>query len=276
MDHPPAPFIGTGWLRQHLLDPDLAVLDVRWSLAGGADHDAYLSGHVPGARFVDLDRELAGPPGPGGRHPLPDPGSFAEAMRRAGVGARGRVVCYDAGTAAAARAWWLLRAAGHPGAMVLDGGFEAWRRGGGEIEAGPGPGVGSGDFQAQAFAGQVSADQLARLIRGGRLALDARAADRFRGQPSPLDPRPGHVPGAGSLPWTDLYREGRVLDPESVRRRLGELGERPPAAAYCGSGVTACALILALESSGLDPVLLYPGSWSEWAQDPARTVELGD
>src|ERR1035437_7965089 len=249
------PLVGAPWLRAHLEDPDLTILDVRWALPKGADQGSYLATHLPGARFVDLDQELAGPPGPAGRHPLPSAEQFTKAMQQAGVSKASRVVAYDGGSGSAARAWWLLRAAGHTQVAVLKGGLQSWI----------------------AFRGGVSAAETARLLASGAAVLDARSRERFRGAPSPLDPRPGHIPGAGSLPWTEAYRDGQVIaDEELAARSAAATGGRRPAVAYCGSGVTACSLILALESAGIPGVQLYPGSWSEWARDPGRPAEVGD
>jgi thiosulfate/3-mercaptopyruvate sulfurtransferase len=269
------PLVTAGWLRAHLDDPELRILDVRWTITDGADRGGYLAGHIPGARFVDLDVELAGTPGPAGRHPLPSAEQFSDAMRGAGVSEDSRVVAYDGGTGAAARAWWLLRAAGHAWVAVLDGGITDWIASAGELRSGEEPDT-AGDFEAKAFRGWVSADQTADLVGSGAIVVDARTRDRFAGGPSPYDPRPGHIPGARSHPWTEAYRNGYVLPRQEMATRSAEAtGDRAPAAAYCGSGVTACALILALESAGIGGVLLYPGSWSEWAQDPERPVELG-
>jgi thiosulfate/3-mercaptopyruvate sulfurtransferase len=268
------PLVTSGWLRAHLDDPDLRILDVRWTLTGGADLEGYLTSHIPGARFVDLDKALASPPGLGGRHPLPSPQQFTEAMREAGVSKDSRVVAYDGGTGAAARAWWLLRAGGHPWEAVLDGGFADWTASGGELRSGKPPAI-EGDFEARSFRGWVTADQTADLLESGAVVVDARTRDRFAGGPSPYDPRPGHVPGARSHPWTEVYSNGYVLPRGEIADRNAEAtGHRAPAVAYCGSGVTACALIVALESAGIGGVVLYPGGWSEWAQDPERPVEL--
>lgn len=270
----PEPMVTSGWLRAHLDDPDLRILDVRWTLTEGADIQGYLTGHIPGARFVDLDKVLASPPGLAGRHPLPTAEQFTEAMRQAGVSKDSRVVAYDGGTGAAARAWWLLRAAGHPWEAVLDGGIADWIAAVGELRSGEEPAV-EGDFEARSFRGWVTADQTAELLASGAVVVDARARDRFAGGPSPYDPRPGHMPGARSHPWTEGYRNGYLLPRrEIVERNAVATGDRAPAVAYCGSGVTACALILALESAGVGGVVLYPGGWSEWAQDPDRPVEL--
>ncbi|MGH7691508.1 MAG: sulfurtransferase [Candidatus Dormibacteria bacterium] len=275
MVEPLGPLVGPTWLQEHLGDPELVLLDVRWSLPGGADRDAYLEGHLPQARFVDLDVDLAAPPGQAGRHPLPSAERFTAAMRTVGVSAVSRVVAYDAGSGAAARAWWLLRAAGHARVMVLDGGLAGWRKAGGTLESGE-VAVAPGDFTAGDFQGWVSADATQRLLERGKVVLDARSRDRYLGESSALDPRPGHIPGARNLPWTDAYQLGWVRSPEELAQLVAAAaGGPPPEVAYCGSGVTVCSLILALESAGIEGVQLYPGSWSEWARDPERPVELG-
>ena len=226
------------------------VLDVRWRLgdpAGGRSE--YLRGHVPGAQFVDLDAELAGPPGRGGRHPLPDHAVFATAMRRNGVRGDRAVVVYDAAdSTTAARAWWLLRDAGHPQVRVLDGGLRAWLDAGLPLERAVPP-VQPGDFLPR--PGQMPVLDVggaARVARAGVL-LDARAAERFRGEVEPIDPVAGHIPGARSMPTSaSVDDRGRFLDPDTLRRRFADLGVEPGAevAAYCGSGVTACQTLVAL------------------------------
>jgi thiosulfate/3-mercaptopyruvate sulfurtransferase len=272
----PVPFVSPAWLLAHLADPDLRILDARWSLAGGAGSEDYRQGHLPHALFIDLDRELASPAGPGGRHPLPNPERFSAAMRERGVGEQSRVVIYDQVTGAAARAWWLLRAAGHPLVSVLDGGLAAYLEVGGELTTEVDQ-VAPGDFATGGFEGWLPADEIVPAQAGGAIVLDARSRDRFRGDPNPLDPRPGHLPGAHSLPWTELYEEGRVRSREEVLERLSAASdERAPVVAYCGSGVTACALLLALTSAGFDTGRLYPGSWGEWGGDHRRPAETGE
>ena len=268
----PRPLVQPGWLIPNLGSPQLVVLDVRWSLERGAEREAYRRGHIPGARFVDLDAELADPPGERGRHPLPDAERFAASMRRHGVGASSQVVAYDDVTGAAARAWWMLRAAGHQEVAVLDGGLQAYLEAGGELtSAAPEPAP--GDFRATGFQGWVGADGLEACRDRGTVVLDARARARFLGQPSPLDPRPGHLPGARSLPWTDLFERGRLRPPPELRRLLGDSGAAAgPVVVYCGSGVTSCAVLLAMEVARTGSGRLYPGSWSEWAADPRRPV----
>jgi thiosulfate/3-mercaptopyruvate sulfurtransferase len=293
------------------------VLDVRWRLGGPpgrADHEA---GHVPGAVFVDLDAELAGEPGAQGRHPLPDPAALQEVLRRAGVREGSTVVAYDDDSGAvAARAWWLLRWAGVPAdrVAVLDGGYRAWLGAGLPVTAAlsrPAPGdlvVRPGQMPV------VDADGAAATARRG-LLLDARAGARYRGETEPVDPAAGHVPGAVNAPATDhLDQTGRWRAPEALARHYAALGVRAdaepphdpspdeqdpheqdphgrvpdgrdpdgagaPVAAYCGSGVTATAIILALEHAGLRtpdrPAALYAGSWSHWSADPRRPVATG-
>ncbi len=274
MTEVPGVVVPPAWLRRHLSAPDLRCCDVRWTLAGGAQHRAYAEGHLPGAVFIDLDRELAGPPGPGGRHPLPDPAVFAAAMRRAGAHPDTTIVAYDAGTGAAARLWWLLRAAGHQRVAVLDGGFPGWVAAGGTVTAvvpDPAPGT----LPVAGFAGTVDAATTGARAGAGVPVLDGRAPERYQGLVEPIDPRAGHIPGARNLPWTDLCQEGRLRPPAELRARFAACGlpaaaHLPPAVAYCGSGVTASALLLAMAHAGLPDGDLYPGSWSEWSQDPDR------
>jgi thiosulfate/3-mercaptopyruvate sulfurtransferase len=250
------------------------LLDVRWQLGGPPGRDAYLAGHLPGAVFVDLDRDLAAPPGEGGRHPLPDPAGFQAAMRRAGVRGDRAVVVYDQrdGTSAA-RAWWLLGYHGHPDVRVLDGGYDGWVARGLPVTTEL-PEPEPGDFQA--LPGRrplLDATGAAEVARAGVL-LDARTAVRYRGEQEPVDPVAGHVPGARSAPAGDnLAADGRLRSPQELRARFADLGVREgvPVGAYCGSGVTACQAVLALEVAGLRPAL-YAGSWSQWITDPARPV----
>jgi thiosulfate/3-mercaptopyruvate sulfurtransferase len=250
------------------------VLDVRWQLATGADRTAYLEGHIPGAAFVDLDRQLADPPSDRGRHPLPSPERFAAEMRSLGVSAGRPVVVYDASSAtAAARAWWLLRYFGHQAVSVLDGGLAAWTAGGHPLETTPARGS-PGDFVAQpGRMPLIGADEVEDVADRG-LLIDARAHDRFLGLHEPVDPIAGHIPGARNRPTTDnVDAAGRFLDPAELMaafERLGAIGEGP-LAAYCGSGVTAAHEVLALELAGYRAAL-YPGSWSEWITDPSRPV----
>ncbi|MEU8562945.1 sulfurtransferase [Streptomyces cyaneofuscatus] len=251
------------------------LLDVRWQLGGPHGRPDYEAGHLPGAVFVDLDTELAGPAGSGGRHPLPDPEAFGAVMRRAGVGQDTPVVVYDGGQGwAAARAWWLLRWTGHPDVRVLDGGLAAWT---GDLSTGI-PDPAEGDFRPKPGAlPTLDADAAAALARTG-LLLDARAAERYRGDVEPIDRVGGHIPGAVSAPTTaNVAEDGRYLPAERLTERFTALGAGKSGEAvgvYCGSGVSGAHEVLALEIAGIRAAL-YPGSWSEWSADPARPVATG-
>ena len=258
------------------------VLDVRWTLAG-ADRDGYLEGHVPGAVFVDLDAELAGPVGDGmaGRHPLPDPQALQLVWRRAGIRAGDRVVAYDARDgSSAARAWWLLRWSGLADARVLDGGFAGWRSAAQPVESGRRRRTG-----ARRRPRRTRRDGHRRRRRGPASSpaagglVDARAAARYRGEVEPIDPVAGHIPGAASLPLTTLVDDAGAFRPVGeLRERFAAAGIRPgdTAAAYCGSGVTACHLVLGGAVAGVD-LALYPGSWSQWCAvgGPVETNDPG-
>ncbi|MBV9165214.1 MAG: sulfurtransferase [Solirubrobacterales bacterium] len=250
------------------------ILDIRWQLATGADRDAYERGHIPGARFIDLDTQLAAPPGKGGRHPLPEPGQFAADMRAAGVSDDRPVVVYDAENAtAAARAWWLLRYFGHGQVAVLDGGLASWVSAGFPLATDV-PASAPGDFNARPGGMRVvDADGAAALAQRGVL-LDARASERFRGTSEPVDAVAGHIPGARNLPTLDNLEETRRFrEPSMLRTAFEGAGVRTEldVGAYCGSGVTAAHEVLALELAGYRAAL-YPGSWSEWITDPSRPV----
>ncbi len=272
------PLITVPALAGLVREGDVTVLDVRYTLGGPPGRGDYDAGHVPGAVFVDLDADLADPPGAGrGRHPLPDGERFAEAMRQAGVRRDRTVVVYDAAAgAAAARAWWLLSYHGHPDVRLLDGGWAAWVAAGLPVsDVAPVPE--EGDFAADAgHLPLVDADEAARIGRDGVL-LDARAAERYRGEVEPIDPVAGHVPGARSAPTTEnVDADGRWRSVEELAERFSGLGAVPGAevAVYCGSGVTAAHEVIALRRVGVDAAL-YAGSWSEWISDPARPVEKG-
>jgi thiosulfate/3-mercaptopyruvate sulfurtransferase len=253
-----------------------SVLDVRWTLGGPPGRSEYEQGHIPGAAFVDLDTDLAGPPGTGGRHPLPDPGGFERSIRAAGVSGGRPVVVYDAGGAlSAARGWWTLRYFGHPDVAVLDGGLAAWVAGGGALERDP-PAVAPGDFTARPGGMPIlDAAGAGDLAAGAGVLLDARAPERYRGEVEPVDPVAGHIPGAVNRPTTEnLDAAGCFRKPEELRAAFSEAGVRPGVrvGAYCGSGVTAAHEVLALTVAGFPAAALYPGSWSEWIVDPVRPV----
>jgi thiosulfate/3-mercaptopyruvate sulfurtransferase len=278
-----------------------ALLDVRWRLGGPPGIESYRAGHLPGAVYVDLDTDLAAPPGAGGRHPLPAAADFAAAMRRAGVRAGHPVVVYDDGDSTiAARAWWVLRYFGHDQVRVLDGGFRAWAAAGQPVTTDE-PDVAAGDFAADpGHLPVLDAAGAAALARSGVL-LDARAGERYRGETEPIDPVAGHIPGAVSAPTAgNVAQDGRFLPPAGLRRRFAELGivadptpdgaasaapvgtdaaaasgdAAPAVGAYCGSGVTAAHEVLALTLAGI-PAALYVGSWSGWTADPSRPVATG-
>ncbi|MFI9256925.1 sulfurtransferase [Streptomyces sioyaensis] len=266
-------------LASELAQPAAPVLlDVRYQLGGPPGRPQYEAGHVPGAVYVDLDSELAAPPGPAGRHPLPDLEVFGGAMRAAGVRADRPVVVYDGGQSwAAARAWWLLRWTGHPDVRVLDGGLAAWQASGGALSVDQ-PATAPGDFTPLPGALPVlTADDAAALARRGVL-LDARAAERYRGEVEPIDPVAGHIPGAVSAPTTENVAEGSTVfrDASELARRFASLGATADAevGVYCGSGVSAAHEVLALAVAGV-PAALYVGSWSEWTADPSRPVATG-
>ncbi|HET9077009.1 MAG TPA: sulfurtransferase [Acidimicrobiales bacterium] len=264
-----APVVEPGWLRDH---PEAVVADVRWYLDGRSGRDAYLAGHLPGAVFVDLDRHLAGPPGPhAGRHPLPDPADFAAAMAGVGIGDDSLVVAYDdAGGTVAARLVWMLRVLGVDAAL-LDGGLAACD---GDLERGTAPRP-----PARFSARPWPADRLAGIEDVSRPAgpvIDARDPARFRGEHEPVDPRAGHIPGAVNLPCrANLGPDGRFRPAAELRERFASAGAGPGTISYCGSGVTACHNLLALELAGLGPGRLYPGSWSQYSSDPSRPAASG-
>lgn len=245
------------------------VLDVRWSLAG-SDEAGYLAGHVPGARFLDLDRELAAAPGIGGRHPLPDPADLQAALRRLGLSDGSSVVVYDGGSGmSAARAWWLLRWSGLTAVQVLDGGLPAWlidpaRR----ASSGPEPPIAAGTLTVRPGGlPVVDADGAAAAAdRPDEVLLDVRAAARYRGEVEPMDPVAGHIPGALNLPIAELMRpDGGYRPAAEIAAVLDSAGVRGGVSvvASCGSGVTACQLVLAGALAGIRAAL-YPGSYSQW------------
>lgn len=268
------PVVDAAWLAQRL--DDVVVVDVRWSLEGGAraGWNSYLEGHIPGASFVDLDRDLAAGRGAAGRHPLPDEQRFAGAMQRAGIDDDDTVVAYDdAGGAHAARLVWMLRVTGHD-AAVLDGGIQAWK---GRLSeaATVRP---HGAFTPRPWPRQRIADidDVERLrAADGAVVIDARAAERFRGEHEPVDAKAGHVPGAVNVPFAEnLDARGRMRSPRELRDRYAGIGatEADEVVVYCGSGVTSCLTLLALEHAGVEGARLYPGSWSEWSRDAERPV----
>ncbi|WP_439117458.1 sulfurtransferase [Nocardioides abyssi] len=250
------------------------VLDVRWRLGGPPGREEFERGHVPGSAYVDLDRDLASPAGPRGRHPLPPTDVLEAAMRAAGVsGDRPVVVLDDWAGRAAARAWWLLRFHGHPDVRVLDGAWPAWLAAGGPVETGPTTPE-PGDFTAR--PGGMPVVEVDG-VRDAEVLVDARAPERYRGDVEPVDPVGGHVPGAVNVPTDiNLRADGRFRNPAQLRAFYAAEGATTDAdvAAYCGSGVTATHDVLAMEVAGVRAAL-WPGSWSEWVADPSRPVATG-
>jgi len=276
--------VSTDWLAEHLADPDVRVVDVRWALLDrDKGRNAYLDAHVPGAVFLAIDRDLASPRGQGpGRHPLPAPEPFADSMSRAGIGAGTHVVAYDFGDAStAARLWWLLRYFGHDRVSVLDGGFARWTADGRPTESR------SPSITPQAFVARphpdmrVDADDLERLRSDtGTLVIDSRAAERYEGRTEPIDPVAGHVPGARSHPYPANVRDKedpRFKETALLREQFEQLGadRAEKVVCYCGSGVNACQNLLALELAGFAGGLLYEGSWSDWCSVPTRPMKTG-
>ena len=282
--------ISVAELAAALDDPDLRIADVRWSLAApAAGRVAYASAHLPGAVFVDLDSVLTAPVGPG-RHPLPDPATFAAALGALGIGRGHRVVAYDdVGGTVAARLWWMLDALGHARAAVLDGGIEAWRTAGQPVTA-EAPTFAAAEPIPTSGAGSAWPRTIDRVTLAARLGgvtiLDARARERYRGDLEPIDRIPGHIPTAQSLPTTALLAgDGRFLEPAELAARFagmvvgaprtGEARPGGPVVVSCGSGVNACHLALGMRAAGLPDPLLYPGSYSDWTR-AGMLITTGD
>ena len=266
-------------LAAHLNDPDWRVFDCRHQLSDLAyGEKAYAAGHLPGAFFMHLDRDLSGEKtGKNGRHPLPDPQIFARKLGLAGVSRQTQVVVYDdAGGMMAGRMWWLLRWLGHDRVAVLDGGINRWLKEGRPLSS-EAPMSPPADFVVEQRNWVVSADQvLANIDRAEFCVIDARAPDRFHGENETMDTVGGHIPGARNRFFRDnldaeaCFRSAAELRSEYLGLLAGVEPER--VVMQCGSGVTACHNLLAMEIAGLHGARLYPGSWSEWCSDPARPV----
>ncbi|MGB3696908.1 MAG: sulfurtransferase [Gordonia sp. (in: high G+C Gram-positive bacteria)] len=254
------------------------VLDVRWQLGDPAGRDHYRAGHLPGAVFVDLDTELAAPAtAEAGRHPLPELADLQAAARRWGVGVGSRVVVYDDWEGkAAARAWWLLRWGGLTDVTILDGGLGAWQAAGMRVSTGNATPRAGNVVLTGGQLPTIGIDDVAAVDAASTLLLDARAPERFRGETEPVDPRPGHIPGAVSAPTgANVTADGRFRPEAELRDRFGALGAADrEVVVYCGSGVTAAHQIAALAIAGI-PATLFPGSYSQWSADAARPVAVG-
>jgi thiosulfate/3-mercaptopyruvate sulfurtransferase len=273
--------IGTGDLAAHLTNPEWIAVDCRFQLADQSwGEREYFIAHIPGAVYAHLNKDLSGPlTGINGRHPLPDPDVLVQTFIRLGIGSGMQVVAYDQDNGMfASRLWWLLRWMGHEGVAVLDGGFQKWRAEHRPVTAGknaPAPKRFTGSPRPHMT---VDAAEVASLIgrRDARL-IDARAPERYRGDIEPIDRLPGHIPGAVNYFFQqNVDGQGVFRSTDELREQLSAaLGTIPPerVVCYCGSGVTACHNLLALEHAGLTGAKLYPGSWSEWSSDPSRPVE---
>ncbi len=280
-----SPLISVPELVTWLAGPTPPVLlDVRYRLGAPPGRPAYERGHLPGAAYVDMDAELAGRPGPGGvggRHPMPDQAVFGAAMRAAGVSAGRTVVCYDDWRSLpASRAWWLLRYFGHQRVTVLDGGLTAWTSAGGQLETGNRPRA-TGDFAPTPGSRTLIDAAGAAALQASGALIDGRPARRFAGRDETVDPVAGHIPGAWNVPALEnVRRDGRLLPAEELRGHF----EAAVAAAgtggvgtYCGSGIQATHLALALAVTGLDDdPAVYIGSWSDWISDPTRPIDPGE
>lgn len=274
----PTPLIDVDTLARALPRAELVVVDCRFDLmAPAAGRDAWLEAHIPGAVYAHLDHDLSGPPTTDrGRHPLPPPDRLCEVFGALGIGNDSFVVAYDdGGGMIAARLWWMLRYMGHEAVAVLNGGWQAW------VAAGQRVAQGTETAQRRRFTGTPRRERLVTVeeVSPALSLLDARAAPRYRGEQEPIDPHPGHIPGARNHCWqANLDADGRFAPAAELARRLAaDLGATPNAHTvhYCGSGVSACHNVLAQVAAGLPEPRLYVGSWSEWCRDPGRPRALG-
>jgi len=263
----PTPLTTAAELASVIEDPSLRVVDCRWYLDDVARApNEYRSGHIPRAVFASLDDDLTAPSGPG-RHPLPSPEQFARTVERLGITLDTAVVVYDdVGGSFAARLWWMLTDQGHEHTSVLDGGIQAWVAHGGALSTSP-VRPAAGGMPTGPWRRAVDRDAVAARAEGV-VVVDARAGERYRGEVEPLDPVAGHIPGAVSLPQLDNLTDSLTLRSSAdLRRRFESVGATDPerVIVYCGSGVTSCHIILAMEVAGVGRALLYPGSWSDWS-----------
>jgi len=274
--------VSTAQLASHLDDPAWVVFDCRHDLAKpDSGTRAYAMAHIPGARFLHLDRDLSAPTsGKNGRHPLPDPQAFMRTLGAAGVDSNKQVVAYDAQTGVyAARLWWMLRWLGHENVAVLDGGYAKWTHEARPVTGDP-PQPAPVRFTGQPRAIFVDADDVMRSLgQPGRILVDARAPDRYRGENETLDPVGGRIRGSLNRFFRDNLDASGCFKPAAELRQAftALLDDVPPDAVVhsCGSGVSACHNLLAMEIAGLSGSRLYPGSWSEWCSDPSRPTEKG-
>ena len=267
-------------LHDRLNDPGLVVVDTRFDLQNpGRGRQDYEAGHIPGAVYMDLDKDLSAPPKEhGGRHPLPDMQGFANTLECAGISNSSSVVVYDdSGGLFAGRLWWMLRYSGHDAVRVLDGGLSAWRAAGFETSAEV-PVVEQGVFTLDLRPEMVAdmREVRAKLEDPNTLLIDARGAERYRGDTEPLDKKAGHIPGAFNLPFAENLQEGRFKDAGALKSRFEDLEGAEEIVVYCGSGVSAAHDLLAMEEAGLRNARLYVGSWSDWSSYDDLPVATGD
>ena len=262
--------VSVGELDKLLQQPDVRLVDVRWKLGDPtAGRGIFREGHIPGAAYVDMDEDLSSEPGLGGRHPLPSAEEFERSMARAGIGNDTWVIAYDDGGSGAARLWWLLRHFGHTRVSLLDGGYPAWLAAGGTPEPGDGAvAPANQQFNADELTGDsVGVEQLKRQLEQKEVhLLDARAPERWRGDVEPVDRIPGRIPGAINAPTSDALRNGYFRSGEELRDYYTALGvlDGRPVVVSCGSGVSACVDLIAMELAGIHGAQLFPGSYSGW------------
>jgi thiosulfate/3-mercaptopyruvate sulfurtransferase len=277
------PLTSAAWLLEHHLDSDVRLVDARFLLGQpNAGREAYDAGHIPGAIFLDLERDLSSPKradGRGGRHPLPDPNVLASRLSELGIGNGHSVITYDDPSSGqgfyAAHVWWLLRHLGHDRVSVLDGGFPAWIAAGGKLEDDL-PFYGRASFTPRVRPEMLVDAEGVTARASGTILIDSRAAPRYRGEVEPIDAKAGHIPGAINLDWSaSLEPDGTFTNSTAQAERFTMLENTEEILVYCGSGVSACGNLLALEVAGIPGAKLYAGSWSDWIAQPDAPIVLG-
>jgi thiosulfate/3-mercaptopyruvate sulfurtransferase len=277
------PLTSVAWLLEHHLDGDVRVVDARFLLGQpNAGREAYDAGHIPGAIFLDLERDLSSSKrsdGRGGRHPLPLPNVLASRLSELGIGNDHLVIAYDDPNSGqgfyAAHVWWLLRYLGHERASVLDGGLPAWILADGKLEEDL-PFYGTASFKARVRPEMLVDAEDVTARASGTILIDSRAAPRYRGEVEPIDAKAGHIPGAINLDWSaSLESDGRLKSSNDQAQRFILLENAEEVLVYCGSGVSACGNLLALEVAGISGAKLYAGSWSDWISRPDAPIALG-
>ncbi|MFC4601753.1 sulfurtransferase [Cohnella hongkongensis] len=275
--------VSVRWVLARLYEPDLVVVDCRFQLGQPeAGRKAYEESHIPGAVYMDLEKDLSGPLGEhGGRHPLPDAAELAARFGRAGIGSDTRVIAYDdQGGAMASRLWWLLKYLGHENVFVMDGGYSAWKEAGCPVSAEQKIVVPAQFLATVQHNMLVEVDDVRESLGTGRYVLiDSREAPRYRGEVEPIDPAAGHIPGARNLFWAEVRRaDGSWKNADEQLERFASAGLSPDdeIVVYCGSGVTATPNVLALQEAGFSRVKLYAGSWSDWISYPENPIATGE